>query len=151
MTTLHQFVTAQPPIVGLLPGAPRDADNAAYALTESGYAVRLVRGPKMPTVAAVFDEVAAALQFPYYFGGNRDAFDECLRDWRDWLGDAPELVVVVRDADALLGEEPQEIGWLLSAFADASIRVVAQAGPTRSAAVTRRWAAAGAPVQRIDD
>jgi Barstar (barnase inhibitor) len=30
------------------------------------------------------DEMAAALEFPYYFGGNRPAFNECTSDM-DWL------------------------------------------------------------------
>lgn len=33
---------------------------------------------------AMFDEFAAAFQFPYYFGGNWAAFDECMADL-SWL------------------------------------------------------------------
>lgn len=146
MTTLHQFATADNAGVGLLVGSPRDADNAAFALSESGYAVRRVRGSRMPTVAAVFDEFAAALQFPYYFGANRDAFDECLRDWRDWLGDAPGLIVVIRDAEKLLTERPGDVEWLFSALLEADIRVVAQVGEPGAATSARRWTAAGVEV-----
>jgi hypothetical protein len=39
-------------------------------------AVRFLRGRKMTTTASLLDEFSAALQFPYYFGGNWDAFDE---------------------------------------------------------------------------
>ncbi|MGW0177372.1 barstar family protein [Rhodococcus sp. NPDC003322] len=150
MTTLHQFATG-PVRVGLLAGVPRDADNAAYALSESGYAVRRVRGTRMPTVPAVYDEFAAALQFPYYFGANKDAFDECLRDWQDWLGAAPDLIVIVRDAGALLGDQPGEVPWLLSALQDAGIRVVAQVAALDSAALARRWTTAGVAIVRLDD
>ena len=38
------------------------------------------------SVAAVFDEFAAAFQFPYYFGRNKDAFDECMRDLDEFVG-----------------------------------------------------------------
>ena len=48
--------------------------------------VRTVRGRKIRTVGRLFDEMAAALQFPYYFGENWPAFDECLADI-DWLAD----------------------------------------------------------------
>lgn len=151
MTTLHQFATGGTGTqTALLAGSPRDADNAAYALAGNGHLVRIVRGAKMPTVAAVYAEFAAALQFPYYFGENKDAFDECLRDWRDWLGDAPNLIVVVRDADLLLAGAPTELPWLLSALADAEIRVVAQSARLDLAVLARRWTGAGAEVARLD-
>lgn len=46
-------------------------------------AYRLLRGHKCETDAALFDEFAAGLQFPYYFGQNWSAFDECCRDIGD--------------------------------------------------------------------
>lgn len=62
----------------------------------SGYVVRELRGPKMHTTMGVFDEFAAAFQFPYYFGENKDAFDECLRDLDDFVGEAAGYVAVIR-------------------------------------------------------
>lgn len=151
MTTLELFAApGSGPAFALLAGAPRDADNAAFALSEVGHTVRRVRGSKMPTVAAVYDEFAAALQFPYYFGANKDAFDECLRDWRDWLGDAPALILVIRDADALLTEQPGELPWLLSALADARIRVVGQVDRPHAAVLAHRWTTAGVAPVRLD-
>jgi hypothetical protein len=48
----------------------------------------------METVQSLYDESAAALQFPYYFGENWPAFDECLADL-DWLpGEAYILIIV---------------------------------------------------------
>lgn len=151
MTTLQQFAAVGADAqTALLAGSPRDADNAAYALTENGHLVRTVRGTKMASVAAVYDEFAAALQFPYYFGENKDAFDECLRDWRDWLGDGPHLIVVIRDADELLAAAPTQLPWLLSALTDAEIRVVAQSDRLDLAVLARRWTRAGATVTRLD-
>jgi hypothetical protein len=43
-----------------------------------GSVVRFLRGKKMTTAQGLYDEFAAAFQFPYYFGNNGDAFDECL-------------------------------------------------------------------------
>ncbi|MEV0293381.1 barstar family protein [Nocardia sp. NPDC050710] len=84
----------------------------------TGYQVRELRGAKMRDTAGVFDEFAAAFQFPYYFGENKDAFDECLRDLDDFIGDAPGYVVVVRDSADLLDEEPVERDWFTEAMRD---------------------------------
>lgn len=62
--------------------------------------VRFLRGRKMQTVQSLYDESAAALQFPYYFGGNWPAFDECLGDL-DWLpGEA--YILIIADSHLLL-------------------------------------------------
>lgn len=75
---------------------------AAEAGTGRGMVVRTVRGPKMRTTAALADELSAALQFPWYFGGNFNAIEECLTDL-DWLhGSAYTLIIA--DADALLAD-----------------------------------------------
>ncbi|MFD0365797.1 barstar family protein [Nocardia sp. GCM10030253] len=84
----------------------------------SGYVVRELRGRKMQTTGSVFDEFAAAFQFPYYFGENKDAFDECLRDLDDFVGEAAGYVAVVRDSADLLVEQPAERDWFVEAIND---------------------------------
>ncbi|MET9029811.1 barstar family protein [Nocardia sp. NPDC004168] len=84
----------------------------------SGYLVRELRGAKMTTTARLFDEFAAAFQFPYYFGENKDAFDECLRDLDDFLGEGAGYVAVVRDSAGLLADEPVERDWFAEAMRD---------------------------------
>ncbi|WP_433195248.1 barstar family protein [Nocardia sp. CA-107356] len=86
----------------------------------SGYAVRELRGPKMRTVEGVFDEFAAAFQFPYYFGANKDAFDECLRDLDDFVGSATGYVAVIRDSADLLADDPAELDWFTETVRDAA-------------------------------
>lgn len=75
------------------------------------YQVRELRGSRMRTLSALFDEFAAALQFPYYFRPNKDSFDECLFDLEELLGEAPGYVVAVRDAEQLLADAPEEREW----------------------------------------
>lgn len=51
------------------------AASAINGWRDSGLVVRTVRGRKMRSRQGLFDEFAAALQFPLYFGENADAFD----------------------------------------------------------------------------
>jgi hypothetical protein len=74
----------------------------------------------MRTTAGVFDEFAAALQFPYYFGDNRDAFDECLRDLDEFVGEAPGYVVVIRDSSGLLADQREDLEWFADAMTQAA-------------------------------
>ncbi|WP_198553682.1 MULTISPECIES: barstar family protein [Microbacterium] len=81
--------------------------------TELGLAVRVVRGRKMRVLAGVFNEFAAALQFPTYFGENKAAFDECIREADEFSRDAG-LVVLLTEPDQILADEPVEsLSWLI--------------------------------------
>ena len=68
---------------------------------------RVVRGETCRTTKALFDEFAAAWQFPSYFGKNWDALDECLADL-EWLP-AEAYVLFVTDATLLLADEKPEV------------------------------------------
>ncbi|MFJ4658285.1 barstar family protein [Nocardia sp. NPDC088792] len=105
------------PVLGVLPIGAAEFSGVRYRIPDD-YLAREVRGRKMRTVAAVFDEFAAAFQFPYYFGENKDAFDECLRDLDDFIGLAAGYVVVVRNAALLLDQQPAERDWFAAAMAD---------------------------------
>jgi len=65
-----------------------DAFARSYAWrqmeTGSQIVARIIRGRHCSTPQAIFNEWSAALQFPYYFGHNWDAFDECITDL-EWL------------------------------------------------------------------
>lgn len=58
----------------------------------------------MRTVAMMFDEFGAAMQFPYYFGENWPALDECLTDL-SWMP-SKRYVLIVAGAEELLADEP---------------------------------------------
>jgi len=57
----------------------------------------------MRHVDGLFQEFAAAFQFPYYFGENWPALEECLRDL-SWLP-AKAYLVCITSADQLLVED----------------------------------------------
>jgi hypothetical protein len=81
--------------------------------------LRVVRGRKMRSISGLFDEFASALQFPLYFGENRDAFDECIADLA-WLPQAKGIVVVVTEPEEVLAEaNPADLNWLASSLAGA--------------------------------
>jgi hypothetical protein len=86
-----------------------DAWDLLQSLSKDGetrVAARMVRGKKMRTTPALYDEFAAALQFPYYFGENGGAFDECVTDL-EWLP-ADAYTILVSDSVHLLESEPSE-------------------------------------------
>lgn len=55
-----------------------------YQATHSGVLVSYVRGAMCHTEEDFFREISSALRFPYYFGHNWNAFDECITDL-EWL------------------------------------------------------------------
>ncbi|WP_305092275.1 barstar family protein [Prescottella sp. R16] len=138
-----------PPGLSLLVADPRRTAGIEEALRDTGHPVRHVRGRRMPTVAALFDEFAAALQFPYYFGRNKDAFDECFGEIGDTVGAG--AVIVVLDADVLLAEQPEQLPWFVAAASDTAAAVVLQARPGHADPVVARFAAAGADLPRSVD
>ena len=86
--------------------------QAKLALYHPNTIVRVIRGRKSAKSSAFFDESAAALQFPDYFGENWDAFEECMQDMAEDV--AGHVVIVVTDASRLLADaEPMALPILL--------------------------------------
>ncbi len=136
----------------------------SLAAHEKETAVRVVRGMKMSTEERIFDEFSAAFQFPYYFGENWDAFNECINDL-SWLP-ARRYLTVVTNADELLRSTDQarvlceilnDAGreWSQPATSTRpwapearAFHVVFQANPDRASIVADMLAAAAVPHDR---
>jgi hypothetical protein len=123
-------------------------------------------GGKMRALQGLFDEFAAALQFPWYFGENFDAFSECIADL-GWLPPQEGYVIVVTGpgevlAEAGSGELSRLVGVLTQACREwarpvedgqwwdrpaVPFHVVLQCATGESATVTQRWASAGGSVR----
>jgi Barstar (barnase inhibitor) len=106
---LDHLLRPDAPWLQVLPGTASEAADATYALQRTSsmpVAARLLRGRKMRTADRLFDEFAAALQFPPYFGENWDALDECLADL-EWLA-ADAYVLVILDATQVLEDKPED-------------------------------------------
>ncbi|WP_350006226.1 barstar family protein [Pseudarthrobacter sp. WHRI 8279] len=151
------------PSFQVLVSDPGAADTLARGWADNGLLVRIVRGAKMRTTTAAMDEMAAALQFPYYFSENWAALDDCLSDM-GWLLPAPAIVLLVRNAGQVLADEdPHQLVILARTLADAineyaapvalgewwdrpavPFHVVLQADEHGQEALVARWEAAGA-------
>jgi len=66
---------------------------------------RFLRGKKMTKTEELHSEVAAALQFPWYYGENWPALGECINDL-DWLS-ADSYFFIITDAEEILSKEDQ--------------------------------------------
>ncbi len=110
MSTDSVLLSPQGPWLHPFLAAPGDAwDFVMLRLAVHGkarLACRTLRGQKSRTEQSLFDECAVALQFPYYFGENWDAFDECINDL-EWLH-AEAYVLLILNSVHLLESEPVE-------------------------------------------
>lgn len=79
---------------------------------------RILRGTRMCSEQDLFDEISAAWQFPYYFGNNWNALDECLADL-EWLP-ADAYVFALSDFNLLLTHLGETVGILLRLLANAA-------------------------------
>jgi RNAse (barnase) inhibitor barstar len=99
-----------------------------------------------------YDELAAALQFPDYFGQNWDAVNDCLCDL-DWVV-ADAIVLVFIDGEKPLATAGDDAGRTLAKLlvvaaehwnhgSERSFHVVVHARPTEVDTVLRRWKVLG--------
>ena len=79
--------------------------------------IRVIRGQRCVDERELFQEFAAAFQFPYYFGHNWDALDECLGDL-DWLPGAT-YIVVITNSDRVLSSSPGSLPILCRVLTNA--------------------------------
>lgn len=70
--------------------------------------VRLIRGTLSATRPDLFRELAAALQFPYYFGFNWSAVDDVLGEM-NWLWTRYLILIIADAGDLLLREDLEEL------------------------------------------
>lgn len=94
-----------------------DIDYFASRIT-SGTVVKLIRGTRGRNLQALFQEWAAALQFPYYFGHNWDAFDECINDLY-WLP-SKKYIFIITNVDSILQVDDKNFRIFLKLLKDAA-------------------------------
>jgi RNAse (barnase) inhibitor barstar len=85
--------------------APLPLGSLLDEIAAAGWLGRLVDGASMGDRDGLFDEFAAALEFPSWFGRNWDAFLDCLRDL-SWLR-GRGVIVLWRRAGTFASVAPQ--------------------------------------------
>jgi hypothetical protein len=107
VSELADLLSAGPPSFHLTEASAATLGTAALTRDRPTVAVRRLRGSHSRTAKAFFDELAAALQFPAYFGANWNAVRDMLSDLR-WLP-AEAYLLIVEDADQLLADEADAV------------------------------------------
>ena len=115
----EQLFNPDGPVLSVLAATPSTVANLLMAWTPAHpeWDILRVRGNKSPNDVRFFDEVAAALQFPYYFGENWNAVWDCITDL-NWLTGLSYLVIF-DSAEHLLSESDRGFQVLLKELADA--------------------------------
>lgn len=80
--------------------------------------IRMIRGKKSRNLTNFFNEIASALQFPYYFGENWPAFHEVIIDL-DWL-EGSAYLLMFGDANLFLDKENEDFRILLEILSRAN-------------------------------
>ena len=139
----------------------QDASTTMHGWGEARLVVRALRGQKMRSLDDLWDEFAAALQFPYYFGENWAAFDECIKDL-GWLPSEAGYAIVVGQPQLVLDQSAADFSVLVRVLTEAvaewaapvalgewwdrppvPFNVILAAGVSELDDVQARWGAAG--------
>jgi hypothetical protein len=93
-------------------------------LSDHGYQVTQLDAGRWTIEVDMHADLARALNFPDYYGGNLDAFNDCMRDvvGQDygWAPDTTGLAVVFIGFDAFAGHCPRAAQVVLDIMADHS-------------------------------
>jgi RNAse (barnase) inhibitor barstar len=110
------------PALSVLAATPSTVANHLTAWTPAHpeWDILRVRGTKSSDEARLFDELAAALQFPYYFGENWNAVWDCITDL-NWLKGS-SFLIVFDSAEHLLSESDRGFQFLMQVLTDAHER-----------------------------
>ena len=83
--------------------------NELYALFYENSHIRgrytaFIRGKRSTTCSGFLKEYSAAFQFPYYYGNNWSAWDECATDLSWLMFDS--VALIIDDYESLFVDEP---------------------------------------------
>jgi hypothetical protein len=99
------------PCVAIQPQTPTPV------VAPAGLELRLIDGSHTQTLDALFDAFAAAWHFPPWFGRNKDAFNDFMRDLDNMVNaatgrpPAPGYLTHVTEAQLILVDQPDAFSW----------------------------------------
>ena len=112
MQTESEFLLTSADNIFVNVSSIEEGDNPYYdpALNSAERVLRIMRGERCGTVSSLYQEWAAALQFPSYaIGAGWDSFHECVIDL-DWpiFASAERITLYQTHTSRVLCREPQE-------------------------------------------
>jgi hypothetical protein len=110
------------PYLHVIGASASEITNFAWSLAKHDslrVVVRFLRGKKMTKLSSLYDEFAAALQFPYYFNENWNSFDECITDL-EWMPGDVYLLVIMDAKNVLIEESDDQLEALTNLLDEAS-------------------------------
>lgn len=99
------------PCVGIHPAA------SSPVVAPAGIELRTIDGAHTKTLDALYDAFAEAWHFPPWFGRNKDAFNDFMRDLDNMVNTAtgrppaPGYLTDVTDAHLILADQPEAFSW----------------------------------------
>ena len=103
---------------------PRILEQDTNWLAGRGYQIVRIDAARSRTELGFYDDIAAALEFPGYFGRNLDALNDCMRDVvtqeYGWKPDTTGLVIVFTGYHAAVAGWPRVAQIVLDIMADHS-------------------------------
>ena len=148
------------PCVGIHPAS-------SSPVPPTGVELRPIDGAHTKTLDALFDAFAEAWHFPPWFGRNKDAFNDFMRDLDNMVNTAtgrppaPGYLTDITDAHLILADQPEALSWFAKkmpfyrdyyrdeANPPAAFGLLLSVAPRELHNVRERWLTAGIRVATV--
>ncbi|WP_226545657.1 barstar family protein [Bacillus thuringiensis] len=110
----NKIKSLMPPFIHLL--FINELSCFKYIRKEENIELISIDGSNCMDMNGVFSEFSKKMNFPDYFGGNWNAFDECMNDL-SWLK-AEQYVIWISDTDKLLVNDNENFEVLIEILSD---------------------------------
>ena len=141
--------------------------TSTAARPPAGVELRTIDGAHTKTLDALFDAFAEAWHFPPWFGRNKDAFNDFMRDLDNMVNTATGrppasgYLTDITDAHLVLADQPDAFSWFAKkmpfyrdyyrdeASPPAAFGLLLSAPPDQLHEIRERWLTAAIPVATV--